>query len=308
MTEEKRRGRTPANLCIKNKPGVGMSYIAKTKIKSKYELIRIATTCARDTNKSKGGELIGLKLSNYTNGGGVNGERYFTAKLARKGSFSYMVFLCDGRHTKCMGFEAAAKDIPDCIDKVMAKVAEDKHHKTDDKGRVCITGHIDGLLEYEWTGESYKEAMLAGKKVFKITPDHEFELAELKAEPTAAELKKRAERAAKKAAKKEAEEKAEKKEKKAPVKKAAEVAKEANVAKPKKTDNRKTFYAIVDGKIVSVRKVTKPEGAFESRAEAESALTVAVDMLAAAIEHAPVETENAPAKAVVETAEEVAAE
>lgn len=290
-TEKRGRGRIPAKLNI-NKPGVGMAYIAMNIKGGKAHTIRIATTCARDTNPAKNGELKCM-LSNYTSGG-PNGEKYFTAKIGRKKSkdnkfgFRYFVFLCDERHKKCMGFEAKADEIPNKIEKVMKELAK-AGAKTDDQDRLIITDFVEGILDYQWLDISYANAKANGTKVYKMVDDG-FELIsedgeQVKARTAKPVKKAKVEKTEKKVKAKVETEKPAKVEKKAKVateKPAVAVAKESGAVK--KTDNRKTWYGIKDGKVVTRRVVTKPEGFFATREEADASLDAAVKLLNTQVE------------------------
>jgi len=277
--EIKRRGRAPAKLNCE-KPGVGMAYVAKTKDdKDKTIYVRVGTTCARDTNKAKGGELVGAQLTNYSGvtGDGL-GEKYFTAKLARKGRFIYLLFLCSEHHKKTMGVEVAADDllkenIEGTIAKMIKKVKAE--NGTNKDGVVVANGFIDGALDFEWTGIPWKQAKAEGKmKLFEVNKEGVFEEIETAEKPAKKPTAKKS--AAKKPAAK---------------KSAAKAAKDSGSAKkPAKKDNRKTFYGIKDGRAVSKRTVEMPEGYFATKAERDDALKAMQD-------NAPAETPAATAAA-----------
>lgn len=172
-------GKPAKKLCISQKPGVGMSYVVKTK-NAEGEVInaRIATTCSRDTNAAKGGLLVDHQIANYTNGDSKRHEKYFSCKLGRKGNTTFVIFLCSEHHKKCMGFSVSADKFADGIDTIMKKV--ESHFSKDEMGRTIISGFVDNLLEYEWTEESLVAAQAAGKVVHKYSKDGEWVL-----EPTA---------------------------------------------------------------------------------------------------------------------------
>lgn len=236
----KRRGRAPAKICLSAKPGIGETYLARTKDTDGNEIItRISTTCDRDRQPRFDGELQGVQLCNYSNGG-PNGELYFTAKLGRKGHFVYAIFLCSQHHEKCMGMEVKPDQIPSAIANLMNRLSNMDDVKKDNNGRIIITGPID-TLEYEWIETKFKSVNQGGiytdeghefhgrqlyflndkgafvpvteKKTVKLTEE---EKAENKAKRRAETEKRQAERKAEKAAekaKKKAEREAEKSEK-----------------------------------------------------------------------------------------------
>lgn len=284
----KPRGRTPAKLNIVQAPDVGCAYIGATKdAKNHLILVRIGTTCARDTNASKEGELIGAQLTNYSGvvGKGM-GEKYFTAKLGRKGAFTYLVFLCSEHHKKCMGAEVKAKDLlKTSIDSTIAhlmKGAEADGAKADKEGRICISG-FQGDFKFEWTDKTYKTALAEGASVFEFKNGAYVQIGEKPAKavkaPKAPKEKAKPAKAPKKEKAKPA--KTPKKEK-APAKKPAKAPAKAPAKKPAKVaakdqtkDPRGTFFGITDGKAVTKRSVAKPEGFFDTKEERDAAMKAA---------------------------------
>lgn len=269
----KRRGRAPAKLNVE-KPGVGMAYVGKTMDENGKTIhVRIGTTCARDTNKDRDGELIGAQLTNYSGvvGKGM-GEKYFTGKLARKGRFNYLLFLCSEHHKKCMGAEVKAEDllrenIENTIARILKKVKD--ANGTNKDGVVIINGFIDGVLDFEWLDLPWKQAKAEGKlKLFEVNKQGHFE-------EIATDKPVKKAPAKKAASKKSTAKKTKAKSKSASKKSAAKTAKASGAAKKpakKKGDPRSTFYGIKDGKAVTKRATKMPEGYFATKKERDEVL------------------------------------
>jgi hypothetical protein len=266
----KRKGRAPAKLNISEKPGVGMAYVAKHKDENGKTInLRIATTCARDTNTDKDGQLIGTKLSNYTSGGHL-GERYFTAKMARKGAFTFLTFLCSPHHKKCMGYEGT----PDDMAKVIKEVA--KEVQPDADGRICINGFV-GPFKYEWTGESFKAAKAAGTKLFELKNGVYLEVGAVEEKPAKAAKESKPETKTEAPAKKTSGKKKSGGKKKSAAAKAdapkteaaADTAKKSGAAK--KPTEKPTWYGMSpEGKVTRKRAAKQPDGFFATKEEAEA--------------------------------------
>jgi len=292
----KPRGRTPAKLNITEAPDVGCAYIGMTKNeKNNPIIVRIGTTCARDTNESKKGELVGAQLTNYSGViGKGKGEKYFTAKLGRKGQFSYLIFMCSAHHPKCMGAEVKPSDLRrDHIENTISRLikgAESGGAKTDKEDRLVISG-FQGDFKFEWINQTYKSALAEGIAIYDTKGGAYLQKAEkvAMAAKTVKETKPakkpakpvkpvKKEKPAKKPAKPVKPVKKEKPAKKPVKAHVAEIAPDIAPEKTVKKDTRSTFFGITDGKGVTKRSASKPEGYYDSKEERDAALAAAVPL------------------------------
>ena len=277
----KRKGRAPAKLCI-DKPGMGKTYVVKSKNdKGKTIYVRIATGGSRDNNPKHRDNPLQCSLTNYTNGDPVHHEKYFLCKFGKKGSMVYSIFLCSDHHKKCMGFEINpkldSKDYPQDISRVMKSASKEFDTvEIDGKPRVVITGYVENLLEYEWTGMSYDEAKEKGLTIFALNANgvlEEDDYAGRTEKKTSVKQEEKPAAKTEEKTEKPAAKKATAKKSAAKKKPAAKTAKESGAAK-KPAKKKKTYFGVKDGKVV-IRRTTAdlPEGFFMTRDEANDALT-----------------------------------